>query len=62
MLARVLSPLRCKNDQLARKVDLAPLQPAYLITPLAGEQEQAQDVAKTIIAKAVPKRLQLLRR
>src|SRR5262249_18385515 len=60
MGARVLSTLRRKYDQLACKVDLAPLEFSYLAPALAGQQQETDNVAETIIAKAVPELAQFV--
>ena len=54
MLARVLGPGWRQRQELAAKINLAPLQLADLIPALTSKKEQAHYIREVVLAQAAP--------
>src|SRR6516225_7793226 len=60
MKPAIFGALRCKDDQLAIKINFRPSEPANLCAPLPSKQEQVHYVCKVPIAKTTPQPLEFV--
>src|SRR6516164_7057805 len=60
MLARVLGPGWRQRQELAAKINLAPLQLADRIPALTSKKEQARHIRELVLAQAAPQLAQFI--